>query len=134
MTRYLLPLLLMLGVVGSANAQSAAAVDTFSVSDRFLAKSTSGANIFAKFATDSIRAAELRLDRKIGSVGKREYVLGDILVKADFNGNGAIARWMVVGPASLIGPYVERLRVLAQNPNIIYDFDVRRVFAICACD
>lgn len=121
-------------VTASANAQARG--DTLFVSDRYLANPAVGAEITAKFESDSsaARTAMLRLDAPVATIDGRRWVLGDLLVTLSVNGNGYVALWTVAGPKNVIEAYLAGLRALSRKRHPIYDFGVRSLIVRCACD
>lgn len=108
--------------------------DTLFVSDRYLGKSTAGAELTAKFDSSSARTAMLRLDAPVATVNGRRWVLGDILVTLSLNGNGVVAVWTVAGPRDVIAAYLSDFRAIVRTRHPIYDFGIRSLVVRCACD
>ena len=134
MTRCLLVACLAFGVAGQVEGQSGAPRDTIYVADRFLGESTIGAVVVAKFDNPKIRAETLRLDAPVLTVNGREWVLGYVLVKADFDGNGYIAIWTIAGPKAVVDAHTAAILAMTKDRTKIYDHGIRRVVVRCACD
>jgi hypothetical protein len=81
-----------------------------------------------------LRALTLRLDAEIGKFDGRVWILSDILVSTDFNGNGYIAIWRVAGPTQVIDRHLAQIVAMTKNRDMIYDHGIRRLFVKCACD
>ena len=64
----------------------------------------------------------------------RKWILSDILVNADFNGNGFVAIWRIAGPAAVIDRHLAQIREMTKDRNLIYDHGIRRLLVKCACD
>lgn len=85
--------------------------------------------IGAKFNADGGRARLLRLDYAIGDFSladddREHWTLGDILVSAEFNGNGRPAYWVVSGPRPVLNAYFWQLMNLNKAGLMFYDFAV----------
>ena len=133
----LLPLLCVLVLAFSStplDAQPTRRGDTIYVADRFLGDSTTGYHLVAKFEAASTRNAELRLNRQLGVVNGKTWTLGDVIVSADFDGNGYNASWIVAGPRAVIEPYVDRLRKKLADRTLVADWLVQKLIVRCACD
>lgn len=133
----LFPLLCLLMVVSFAtplDAQPTRRGDTIYVADRFLGDTTVGYQLVAKFEAAATRNAELRLNRPLGVVNGKTWTLGDVIVSADFDGNGYNASWIVAGPRAVIEPYVSRMRKKMANRSLIADWLVQKLVVRCACD
>ena len=119
---------------GELQAQTAAPRDTIYVADRFLRAPVQGARIVAKFGNAATRAETIRLDAVVTKVDKKDWLLGDILVNADFDGNGFIAVWTVAGPKEVIDAHINAIRALSKDRSKIYDHGIIPVVVKCACD
>ena len=108
--------------------------DTIYVADRFLGDTTVGYLLVAKFEAASTRNAELRLNRQLRVLNGKTWTLGDVIVSADFDGNGYNASWIVAGPRAVIEPYVARMRRRMADRTIIADWLVQKLIVRCACD
>jgi len=96
-----------------------ASQDTISVSDRFFVDSTTtGARILAKFRTAEARASMLALDGLVTTIEGRRWMIGDILVQLDLNGNGFVAVWTVAGPRRVIETHLARVRESARKRRV----------------
>jgi hypothetical protein len=126
--------ILLLGAVDSANAQTTRRGDTIFVSDRYLTAGATGAELIAKFDTAAARTSMLRLDAPVATINGRAWVLGDILVSLDLNGNGYVARWMVAGPRNVVEEYLARFRTITRQRSPIYDSGIHALIVRCACD
>jgi len=110
-------------------------VDTLHVSDRFFSDSTTtGVIILMKFNTAAQRAGMLRLDAVVDTAARRPWLLSDLLVSMDLNGNGYVATVRLAGPRAVIDRYVARIEAIANDRSVIYDFGVRRAVVRCSCD
>jgi hypothetical protein len=108
---------------------------TIGVSDRFFADSTTtGAIILAKFRTQSQRADLLRLETFVDSTKRHAWSFQDILVTLSLSGNGVVAYWKIAGPRRVIDAYLARVRKLAADPSVIYDYEIRPAIVRCECD
>ena len=108
--------------------------DTLVVSDRYLGKSTAGAEITAKFDSPGARTAMLRLDAPVGTINGKLWVLADILVTLNINGNGYVAVWTVAGPKEVVATYLAAFRQIVRNRHPVYDYGLRSLVVRCACD
>jgi hypothetical protein len=127
--------LAILFVPTSLRGQGSLRLDTLSVADRFLsARHTSGAVVIAHFRTAELRAAVLRLDGVVSIHENRAWLLSDILVNVDFNGNGFVATWRVVGPTPVIEAHLGQIAEIAKDRDQIYDHSIRKSVVKCACD
>lgn len=108
--------------------------DTLFVSDRYLGRPVAGAEITAKFDSATARTAAMRLDAPIATIDGRRWVLGDILVTLNVNGNGYVAVWTVAGPRDVIAVYLANVRESARTHHPIYDLGIRPLLVRCACD
>jgi hypothetical protein len=135
MTRFLFLSLLLTWSSAVMQAQPAPRLkDTILVSDRFLGDtSVTGAIITAKFGAPEHRADLLRIDGLVRTGGGRSWLLSDILVTLDFNGNGFVAIWKVAGPRGVVEAHLDRVREMSKDRGMIYDFEIRRAAVRCAC-
>ncbi len=78
--------------------------------------------IEAKFDSREEMTEMLALDRHVGEWQGATWVLAEILVSVDLNGNGDVAGWVVSGPKPLIQGYVQGLRNLYAQSKVFYDF------------
>ena len=108
--------------------------DTLFVSDRYLGRTVTGAEITAKFDSSAARTTMLRLDAPVATIDGRRWVLGDILVGLSVNGNGVVAVWSVAGPKNVIDAYLRGFRAIVRMRHPIYDFGIRSLIVRCACD
>ena len=134
MTRFLLVLAIVTLHTRTLAAQLARKGDTIYVADRFLGASATAYHLFAKFHTAADRAREMRLDKIISGEGARSRTFGDIVVSANFDGNGYLASWIVAGPRRIVERYVQQVRQRMGDRRIIYDSSIRRLVVRCACD
>jgi hypothetical protein len=135
MIRYCIFIFALLSLPSSALGQRSFARDTLFVSDRFLtSRSTAGAEIIANFGTAEARAATIRLDAPVATLDGRTWILSDILITADFNGNGYVATWKVAGPTPVIERHIAQIREMTKARDLIYDHGIRKLFVKCACD
>jgi len=91
-----------------------------------------GLEIAGKFQSDEMLKATLDLSVEIGNYKAKKYpfdekiwVLRDILVSVDFNGNGSVAHWRVSGPKPLLHRYLEMLKNQYEDKSLFYDFGYR---------
>ena len=77
----------------------------------------------AKFNSRADLVRELSLNTPVGTLDGRTWVLADIVVEMDFNGNGDVAGWGVSGPTPVVQGYVDRLR----RAKVHYDFGAHKV-------
>jgi hypothetical protein len=116
------------------NAQTTRRGDTIFVSDRYLTAATTGAEIIAKFDSVAARTSMLRLDAPVATINGKAWVLGDILVSVDLNGNGYVARWTIAGPRPVVDEYLARFRTVTRQRSPIYDSGIHALIVRCACD
>ena len=93
-----------------------------------------GYQLVAKFEAASARNTELRLDSQLAEMNGKTWTLGDVIVSADFDGNGYNASWIVAGPRDVIEPYVEHMRRKMADRRFIADWLVHKLVVRCACD
>lgn len=116
------------------DAQATRRGDTIYVADRFLGDTTVGYHLVAKYEAASVRNAEMRLESQLGEKDGKTWTLGDVIVSADFDGNGYNASWIVAGPRAIIEPYVARMRKKMADRSIIADWLIQKLVVRCACD
>lgn len=59
----------------------------------------------------------------LGEVQGQTWRLGDVLVHADFNGNGYVASWKVQGPQLVLDRYLKLLKIRSDDPaSGMYDY------------
>lgn len=131
---FTLSVVLVIVMARSGLAQSPRG-DTLLVSDRYLVSTpAAGAALVAKFDSAAARTAMLRLDAPVTTFNGKRWLLGDILVTLDVNGNGYVATWTIAGPKEVIDAYLADFRLVVRSRHPIYDFGIRRLVVRCACD
>lgn len=79
--------------------------------------------LFAKFDDGTKMGDVLNLNQPIMDFSGLRWVLGDIVICIDLNGNGHAALWDVSGPKPVIETYLAWMNDLSQNSaSGIYDY------------
>jgi hypothetical protein len=102
------------------------------VADRFLAmgiEKSRAVLITAKLASREEMGRWLSLDRLVGEFDRRNWRLGDILVRADYNTNGDSVAWIVCGPSLLIAEYTRTLQDSFAKRDGFYDLGIEDFLA-----
>jgi hypothetical protein len=127
-------LILLAGPSPAADSQPAPEW-TRNVADRFAIGGTDivAAVLIGKFNSFDLLADTLDVRTVVVSDGTKPILLRQILHSVDFNANGNVATWRVVGPKQLITNYVEQMRKGYQTHKLFYDFDVKTFSATICC-
>jgi hypothetical protein len=128
-------LILLAGPSPAADSQPAPEW-TRNVADRFANGRTDivAAVLTGKFNSFDLLANTLDVRAIVASDGKKPILLRQILHSVDFNANGNVATWRVVGPKQLITTYVEQMRKGYQTHEFFYDFDAKTFPATICCN
>jgi hypothetical protein len=127
-------LILLAGPSRGADSQHAPEW-TRNVADRFAVDGTDvmAAVLIGKFNSFDLLAQTLDVRTVVMNDGTKPILLRQILHSVDFNANGNVATWRVVGPKRLITNYVEQMRKGSQTHKLFYDFDAKTFPATICC-
>jgi len=108
---------------------------TRNVAGRFAIGGTDvmAAVLIGKFNSFDLLAHTLDVRTVVISDGAKPILLRQILHSVDFNANGNVATWRVVGPKQLITNYVEQMRKGYETHKLFYDFDAKTLPATICC-
>jgi hypothetical protein len=127
-------LILLAGPSTAADSQPAPEW-TRNVADRFAIGGTDivAAVLIGKFNSFDLLADTLNVRTVVVNDGIKPILLRQILHSVDFNANGNVATWRVVGPKQLITNYVEQMRKGYHTHKLFYDFDAKTFPATICC-
>jgi hypothetical protein len=130
--RLILFTLLVLAVQGTSQQRTG---HTVLVADPYYwpwSEGNIGIEITGKFQSEQGLLDTLNLTRDVGlfkdkkyPVNPRAWKLRDILISADFNATGSVAKWQVSGPRPLLLSYLASLQEQYESRSTFYDFGYR---------